>query len=179
MEKETLYAQRLEDFVKILTFNQVRKIKYSFNSNIDLFYSIPSIWKQFRAKELPKKNVNPFSLIAIFNSFGLTNLQVKSIFGKEPNATNFTIPYSELIRQDIRIKVFKHGIYKAGDVKRSTCNKYVLDRSIIAPIFANPALLEKVCDAKSDYYTPRQRRLIFSQILKSPKKQKKSSEIRS
>lgn len=42
------------------------------------------------------------------------------------------------------------------------CKRYQLPYELIKSIFDDEALLAKVCDAGSDYYTDRQRRLIFT-----------------
>ncbi len=146
------------------------KIKYHFNSNVEAFYKVPMIWRLFRDRKLKLDRVNPWQLVAKFNNAGLTRQQVKSIFGKYPNEKSFTIPYSKLIENDADIKVRKHGTLVTGkrDLKRrigvTTC--YLLPKDKIAAIFADDKLLAKVIDAGSDYYTDRQRRLIFTQINK-------------
>ena len=162
-------AERLEDFKKVLTYHLVNKIAYHFKGNVETFYKIPAMWKMFRAHRL-SKDINPWSLIAKFNSAGLTRLQVASIFGKYPNEKSFTIPYSKLIEADAEVTVCKHGslVTGKGEKKRriGKSNCYLLPKEYIASIFADEALLKKVKDAGSDFYSDRQRRLIFTQINK-------------
>ena len=135
------------------------KIKFHFNSNVEAFYKVPTIWRRFRDRKLKLERVNPWQLVAKFNDAGLTRMQVKSIFGKYPNEKTFTIPYSKLIEADNEIKVRKHGTLVTGkkDLKRrigvTTC--YLLPKESIAAIFADAKLLAKVLDAGSDYYTDR------------------------
>ena len=58
------------------------------------------------------------------------------------------------------------------------CKRYQLPYEFIKSIFADKILLAKVCDAGSDYYTDRQRRLIFTQINKAKSyKYKTKAEI--
>lgn len=47
------------------------------------------------------------------------------------------------------------------------CKRYQLPFELIKSIFDDKVLLAKVCDAGSDYYTDRQRRMIFTQINKT------------
>lgn len=162
-------AERLEDFKKVLTYHLVSKIAYHFKGSVDTFYKIPAMWRMFRAHKL-SKDINPWSLIAKFNNAGLTRLQVASIFGKYPNEKSFTIPYSKLIEADGEVTVCNHGslVVGKGEKKRrigkSRC--YLLPKAYIASIFADEKLLKKVKNAGSDFYSDRQRRLIFTQINK-------------
>lgn len=171
--KAEIDAERLADFKKVLTFHLVTKIKHHFKSRVDWFYKAPAIWKLFREHKLnTQQKLNPWSFIAKYNDAGLSRSQVKAIFGRYPNEKSFTIPYSKLIESDEDITTRKHGTLvvpnKQTNEKRrfgvNTC--YMLPKEYIQSIFDDKALLKKVCDAGSDFYTDRQRRLIFTQIAK-------------
>ena len=98
------------------------------------------------------------------------------IFGKD---NGHYLPYSALIAQDDSIKVFNKGTICMHEDTRKKANackskkrrfgvkkRYQLPFEVIALIFQDKDLLKKVCDAGSDYYTDRQRRLIFTQLNK-------------
>lgn len=176
IETNEIYLERLEDFKKVLIFNQVTKIKKLFRSNLKLFYSVPTLWRAFKSYSLKSDKINPFEVISKLNKFGLTRDQVKAIFGKTPNSKTFDIPYSKLIEEDNQILKLSHGIQAFGDCKRGMTNKYILVSDLIEPIFNDKELLEKVCDATSEFYTARQRRLIFSQILNKKQAKQKTNE---
>ena len=159
----------MEDFKKVLTFRLVTKIRKHFKGNVKLFYSVPKIWKKFKNHMLKEKDLNPFSLISLFNDAGLDRDQVKHIFGKYPGCKTFTIPYSSLITSDMSLSVKNYGMHKSGNKTIHHNNVYLLPFELVSSIFEDKSLLEKVCDAGSDYYTDRQRRLIFTQILKVSK----------
>lgn len=157
--------ERLEDFKKVLTFQLVSKIKYHFKGSVKLFFSAPKIWAKFRAHSLSDTTINPYALITKFNDAGLSRNQVKAIFGKYPGCKSFTIPYSELIAQCADITIREHGSLQVKDKKYGVSKCYMLPFEFLNAIFEDAELLEKACDAKSDYYTNRQRRLIFTQLL--------------
>lgn len=158
-----LERSRLNDFKKILTYHIVTKICYSFKEDYDLYYKAPLIWKQWQARKL-KYSPKIYKYIVAFNSTSLTSIQRQHIFGKDEN--NNYIKYAELIEYDPDIKVFNKGtIYMS---KRRFClsKRYQLPYEYIKNIFNDKQLLSKVKNAKSDFYTDRQRRLIFTQIIK-------------
>lgn len=168
MTKDIVNKERLADFKRVLTFQIVTKIDHHFKGNVHAFFSVPRLWMLFRDKRLPT-TINPFKLRSLFNDAGLTRQQVKSIFGKYPGEKTFTLPYSEIIKTDPDISVKLHGVISnlctENTRKFGKANTYLLPEAFIQSIFDNPELLKEVKDAGSDYYTDRQRRLIFTQLL--------------
>ena len=188
INKAVVDAERLDDFKKVLTYHLVTKIKYHFKGHVDLFYKVPAMWKTFRAHKLTKTQLNlwscvfrsksgpddtelsPWSIVNMYNDAGLSRHQVRAIFGKYPGSKSFTIPYSKLIESDSTISVRYHGVlkYKSKKLDKQRHfgveNCYTLPEKYIQSIFDDKELLEKVCDAGSDFYSDRQRRLIFLQI---------------
>lgn len=156
-----LEKNRLEDFKRILTYRLVTKIHYDFNDKYKLYYEAPCLWMKWRNKET-KYDKKIYKLIVMFNQTALTTHQVKHIFGKDENKKGLS--YSTLIAQDESITVFGKGTICMSKRRFGVPKRYQLPIEVIEPIFKNPELLAKVLDAGSDYYTDRQRRLIFTQI---------------
>lgn len=153
--------QRLEDFKRVLTYRLVTKIHHDFKDNYKLYYSAPSLWTQWRNRKLDYDN-RIYKLIILFNQTALSAHQVQSIFGK--NDENDWIAYANLIAQDDSIKVFNKGTVCMNKRRFQIKKRYQLPIKFIASIFENKELLDKVLNAGSGFYTPRQRRLIFTQI---------------
>lgn len=156
--------ERLNDFKKVLTYHLVKKIKYHFKSNYNIYYKSPDIWINWSKKRNIKYSNEIYSLIIKFNDTGLSTNQVKHIFGKDSNGKY--LKYSILLNNDNDIKIFKKGTIVTKNRRFQIKNRYQLPYEYIKSIFDNKELLEKVCDAGSDFYSDRQRRLIFTQINK-------------
>lgn len=167
--KDIINKQRLADFKRVLTFQLVTKIDHHFKGKVHTFFSVPRLRMLFRDKRL-SSTINLFKLCSLFNDASLTHLQVRAIFGKYPGEKTFTIPYSQIIKSDPDISVKNHGVISnlctENPRKFGKANTYLLPEAFIQSIFDNPELLKQVKDAGSDYYTDRQRRLIFTQLLK-------------
>lgn len=159
----TLEKERLEDFKKILTYHLVTKIRHSFKGNYLAYYNAPKIWSAWKSKKL-KYSANIYKMIVAFNQTGLSAHQVQSIFGK--NHDNKWIAYGELLKADAEIKMFNKGTVYMNSSRYQMKKRYQLPFELIKSIFDDEKLLAKVVDAGSDYYTDRQRRLIFTQINK-------------
>ena len=162
-----LENERLDDFKKVLVYHIVSKIKYLFKSNYKLYYGAPKIWGQWRNCEIDY-NTKIYDLINKFNATSLSSNQVKSIFGRDPETKKW-IAYKNLIENDPDIKVFKKGTIVENGQRYHIKNRYQLPYSYIEAIFKNPDILKKVLDAGSEFYSDRQRRLIFTQINKQQK----------
>jgi len=156
-----LERQRLEDFRRILTYRLVTKIKHDFKGNYKLYYEAPCLWAKWR-NHSAKYDKAFYKFIILFNQTALSASQVQSIFGKTPDKK--WIAYSNIIAQDSSIKVFNKGTICMAGRRFGVKQRYQLPFEFIKSIFDDKQLLAKVCDAGSDYYTPRQRRLIFTQI---------------
>ena len=91
--------------------------------------------------------------------------QVQSIFGGEKKKKKW-LAYKNIIESDPDIKVFKNGTIVYDDKRYQVKKRYQLQYEFIKNIFENKELLDKVLDVNSDYYSNRQRRLIFTQIKK-------------
>lgn len=163
MTMTELEKNRLEDFKRVLTYRLVTKIHHDFKDNYKLYYEAPCIWAKWRNKQI-KYDKRIYKLIVMFNQTSLTTHQVMHIFGKGENKKYLS--YSSLIAQDSSIKVFNKGTVFMSKRRFCFAKRYQLPFDFIENIFKNPDLLAKVIDAGSDYYTPRQRRLIFTQINK-------------
>ena len=155
-----LENERLEDFKKVLTYRLVTKIHHDFKDNYKLYYEAPCIWAKWKNHQIDyDKRI--YKLIVLFNQTALSKHQCMHIFGKE---NGHYLPYSTLIAEDTTIKVFNKGTVCMNNRRFGVKKRYQLPVEFIEAIFADKELLEKVCDAGSDYYTDRQRRLIFTQI---------------
>ena len=157
-----LEKQRLEDFKKVLTYHLVTKIRHWFNGNCELYYKAPKLWDKWRKREIAYDKVI-YKLIILFNRTALSAAQVQCIFGKDENKK--WLHYSKLIAQDKLIDFKNKGTVIMKKRRYQFKKRYMLPEQFIKSIFDNPSLLNKVINAKSKYYTNRQRRLIFTQIL--------------
>lgn len=162
-----LENQRLNDFKKILTYHLVTKITYSFDKKYDLYYAAPKIWAKWRNHQHDYNKVNPYELVIKFNNTALDKVQVRQIFGRDENGKG--LKYSNLIKSDEEIKIYNKGTLVIKDRRFGVKQRYELPYEFIKSIFNDPILLKRVLDAGSDYYTDRQRRLIFTQINKQKK----------
>lgn len=156
-----LEKERLEDFKKVLTYRLVTKIHHDFKDNYKLYYEAPCIWVKWKNHKI-NYDKRIYKLIVMFNQTALSAHQIQSIFGKDAN--NKWIAYGNIVSQDPSIKVFNKGTICMKNRRFGVKKRYQLPIELIEAIFADKKLLEKVCDAGSDYYTDRQRRLIFTQI---------------
>lgn len=156
-----LETERLQDFKRILTYHLVTKIRHSFKGSYTSYYAAPKIWAAWKSKKI-KYDAKIYRMIVAFNQTGLSAHQVQSIFGKDSN--NKWISYGKLISSDIDIKIFNKGTVYMNDSRYQIKKRYQLPFELIKSIFDDENLLAKVVDAGSDYYTDRQRRLIFTQI---------------
>ena len=155
---------RLEDFKRILTYRIVTKIVHDFRGDYELYYKAPRIWAAWRAGAV-KYTKKIYELIIKFNNTALTKNQVKSVFGRDDERK--WLNYAGLIESDPEIRVFNKGTICMDGRRFQLCKSYQLPYEFVKAIFSDKALLEKVQDAGSDYYTDRQRRLIFTQINKA------------
>lgn len=157
-----LEKSRLDDFKKILTYQIVTKICYYFKYNYDLYYKAPKIWKQWKLRKL-KYSAEIYKYIVAFNQIAFSFKQRQHIFGRDKNGKY--VQYAKLIDQDNDIKVFNKGTIFMSNRRFSLKKRYQLPYEYIKSIFNNKQLLDKVVNVKSDFYSDRQRRLIFTQIL--------------
>lgn len=160
-ETEKLIQQRLEDFEKILTYHIVTKIDYHFKGNYKLVYEIPGMWNLWQKHKI-KYDEKIYRLVSQFNNFALSAKQVQSIFGRDANGK--WISYGDLVKSIPNLKIFNKGTVIMHKRRFQMRKKYIFDINIIKPIFEDKALHDKIVDATSDYYSNRQRRLIFTQI---------------
>lgn len=156
-------ASRLEDFKKILTYHIVAKIRYLFKDNFKLYYEAPVLWAKWKNKKV-QYDKKIYEQIVMFNQTSLSAHQVQSIFGKDESGK--WISYVSILSNDSSIKKFNSGTICMFGRRFQIKTRYQLPLSVIEDIFKDLELVKKVCDAESDYYTPRQRRLIFTQINK-------------
>ena len=156
--------ERLTDFKRILTYHLVTNIKEKFKSNYKLYYGAPKLWGQWRNHQIDY-NTKIYDLINKFNQTSLSAHQVQSIFGKDDSNKKW-LAYKNIIENDPDIKVFKKGTIVENGQRYQLKNRYQLPYEFIKNIFENKELLDKVLDVDSDYYSNRQRRLIFTQIKK-------------
>lgn len=157
-----LEAGRLEDFKRVLTYRLVTKIKHDFNGDFRRYYAAPAVWTKWRTGKIGYSKA-VYQLIIKFNSTSLSRRQVRSIFGRNPE-TGKWLPCAGLIASDPDIKVFNKGTICMRGERYHIRKRYQLPFEFVKRIFDDEGLLAKVADAESDYYTDRQRRLIFTQI---------------
>ena len=156
--------ERLTDFKKVLTFHLVTNIKEKFGSNYNLYFFAPKLWAQWRNHQI-EYHTKIYTLINKFNQTALYAHQVQSIFGRDPETKKW-LAYKNIIENDPEIKVFKKGTIVENGQRYQLKNRYQLPYEFIKNIFENKELLDKVLDVNSDYYSNRQRRLIFTQLKK-------------
>lgn len=154
---------RLEDFKKILTYHLVSKIHHSFKDKYDTYYAAPAIWTKWKNHSI-KYDKKIYKLIIAFNQTALSKHQCLHIFGRDTDGKY--IAYSKLIAAEESIKTFNKGTICMNGQRFGIKKRYQLPYESIKAIFDDKKLLDKVLDAGSDYYTDRQRRLIFTQINK-------------
>ena len=166
--------ERLTDYKKVLTFHLVASIKEKFDSNYNLYYSAPKLYIKSRNCIGDKSKI--YDLINKFNQTSLSSNQVKSIFGRDPETKKW-LAYKNLIENDPEIKVFNQGTIVENGQRYNIKARYQLPYELIKNIFENKELLDKVLDVNSDYYSNRQRRLIFTQIKKQKHYHYKSKPV--
>ena len=156
-----LEKTRLNDFKMVLRYHLCAKIKH-FRCTPKEFYSACRLYDEFKKNH--KYNKRIFELLAAVNASGLSAKQVQSIFGY---ATGHKwIAWKKIVEDDPDLTVRKHGTQycKKVGTRRHFTNCYFLPLAQIEQVFADEEMLNKVLDAESDIYTPRQRCMIFSQI---------------
>mgnify|MGYP007090521218 CR=1 FL=1 len=146
----------------MLTFHLVSKIRHNFNSDVKAYFEAPGMWASWRDG---KTQYNPriYEQIAKFNATALDSKVVAKIFGKYRNGQR--LPYEEILKNCGDIEIFNKCTVVVKGERHNICRRYRLKREILEKIFADEALLGKVLDAKSDFYTKRQRKLIFGSLL--------------
>lgn len=85
------------------------------------------------------------------------------IFGKYRNGRR--LPYEEILKNCPDVEIFNKCTVVVKNERHNVCRRYRLKRPVLERIFADEALMGKVLDAKSDFYTKRQRKLIFGSLL--------------
>lgn len=164
-----LELERLEDFKKVLTFHIVDKIQQFFKRDYHRFYTAKATYSRFincknKTYAYDKKKVHfVYASIISFNKVGLDRSQVAQIFGKDQNHNR--INYKDLIENCNDIVKVNRGTLYIKDRRFDIPIRYLLPEELIKSIFESEELYNKVRDAGSDYYTDRQRRLIFTQLL--------------
>ncbi len=116
-------------------------------------------WHEGKAGYSPRT----YELIAKFNATALDSRIVKKIFGWSGKGKR--LPYGEILKNCPDVDVFNKCTLVVKGRRHNICRRYRLKREILEKIFADEALLKKVLDAKSDFYTKRQRKLIFGSLL--------------
>lgn len=157
--------ERLTDFKKVLTFHLVTNIKEKFDSNYNLYFFAPKLWRWSDSYYRLNNEYKLFYYTNLFNQTALSAHQVQSIFGTYPETKKW-LPYKNIIDSDPDIKVFKNGTIMYDGKRYQVKKRYQLPYEFIKNIFENKELLDKVLDVNSDYYSNRQRRLIFTQLKK-------------
>lgn len=153
---------RLNDFKKILTYHIVKNIYTSFNSDYKLYYMIADLYCHISKKTDTNYTLQKY--VMLFNQIALSRNKVKAIFGKDHN--NNVISYTSIIENDPDIKKLNQGTYSIDGKQIQLSNRYILPYNHISAIFENARLLKDVLDIQSSFYTKRQRKLIYNQILK-------------
>lgn len=162
--------QLIDDLEKFATFKVVTKLDYYIKAgkikSPDDVYQACNVWSCWRNNKL---DYNPaiYGNISIYNECGISTKQLKAVFGKTigPNGKRTYRRYSHLL-QFSKLSIGKHGkAFCAGKGKEKEkadyfCHTFLPPKELIDRIFADDELLEKVKDYNSDYYTPRQRKLI-------------------
>ena len=158
-----LERSRLEDFKRILTYRLVTKIIHCFKGDYEAYYAAPRAWAAWRAG---RASYSPkiYRDIVCFNQTALSAAQLQSIFGRGPDRK--WLNYGPLIKSDPDIKTFNKGTLVVNGQRFQLRQRYQLPREYIKSVFDDPATLARARNAESDFYTRRQRRLIFTQINK-------------
>lgn len=158
---------RLNDFTAILRYHLTAKINHYIKSGKIKsprdFYAATAAWKKWRNREIGY-NPGTYANISIVNACALTRHQVQHIIGKYPKTQEW-INYADLIGGDGDITIRHHGTMTTKDQRHAFAHTYFLPEDDITGIFADSKLKERILDITSDLYTPRQRRLIFNQLI--------------
>lgn len=85
------------------------------------------------------------------------------IFGKYRNGRR--LPYEEILKGCPDVEIFNKCTVVVKNERHNVCRRYRLKRGTLEKIFSDEKLLGKILDAKSDFYTKRQRKLIFGAVL--------------
>lgn len=85
------------------------------------------------------------------------------IFGKYRDGCR--LPYEEILKGCPDVEIFNKCTVVVKNERHNICRRYRLKRGIIEQIFSDEKLLLEILDAKSDFYTKRQRKLIFGAVL--------------
>lgn len=160
--ERNIERERLGDFVKILTFHLVSKIRHHFNSDLKAYFDAPGMWMSWHEGKA-QYNPRTYELMAKFNATALDSRTVSKIFGWSGKGKR--LPYEEILKDCPDVDVFNKCTVVVKGQRHNVCRRYRLKRQILEGIFADEALLKKVLDAKSDFYTKRQRKLIFGSLL--------------
>ena len=112
---------------------------------------------------------NNYAVISYLENEGFNLNDFELIQGDYNSSASLVFAYKNIIESDNDIKVFKKGTIVENGQRYHIKNRYQLPYSYIEAIFKNPDILKKVLDAGSEFYSDRQRRLIFTQINKQQK----------
>lgn len=85
------------------------------------------------------------------------------IFGKYRDGRR--LPYEEILQNCPDVEIFNKCTVVVKNERHNVCRRYRLKRGTLEKIFSDEKLLGKILDAKSDFYTKRQRKLIFGAVL--------------
>lgn len=90
---DDLLRERLDDFVKILTFTEVTSIQNLFDGELNHYVYAKTEFERFHNgcdQAVRNKTVNDvYRRTALYNRTGLDRYAVQHIFGKEPNSTKW------------------------------------------------------------------------------------------
>lgn len=97
------------------------------------------------------------------------------VFGKYRDGRR--LPYEEILKNCPDVEIFNKCTVVVKNERHNICRRYRLKREILEQIFSDEKLLGMVLDAKSDFYTKRQRKLIFGAVLGAERKNNEINEI--
>ena len=173
--------QRLQDFKNILTYHLVNKITYFFNCDYNAFFDAPKNYTRFVNAGENRKFFNSDevhdiyrNLIECFNRIALPKGVVQNVFGRQQiNNKWVKIQYKNLINRCGWVKRINSGVIITKGKRTHFASIYLLERDYIARIFEDPDSYQKARDPNSDFYTIRQRSIIFKHLLTKQKTEKK------
>lgn len=161
-DKDLLH-ERLQDFVKILTFLETTSVLNLFGGKVNEYVYSKKNFLDFHKKtsdERAKLVGNVYKNIALYNQTGMNRDIIRRIFGSKPNTNEHfsTKDYLPLIE---KYSDRKHGTYIVKAKRHSFTKHYSIGYAELKKIFDDKELLKRVLDAESDYYSKRQKKLIF------------------
>ena len=181
--KQSLTQEQYEaDFKQVVLYNSVYSIDRYFDGNVHSFLQTTLKFSQVRLHYLDSgekiSDIEFHDLLQKIEklnyAFGLPKDFVKAMFHRRDGKQTVS-EFIDRLCESGEIVRWNHGVLKTKTATKHFTAKYLPNMELLASIFKDKALLAKVLDCKSDFYTKRQYRFISK--LKNIKQQKENTMI--